>query len=77
MNLPDTELKVNENFLIQRCSFKNQPLQKERKLHRQIYESLLHQWLMKITDDQDLITYSNFPHHQHCSYETSKRILGK
>ncbi len=21
--------------------------------------------------------YSNFPHHQHCSYETSKRILGK
>lgn len=57
MNLSDTELKVNENFLIQRCSFKNQPLQKERKLHRQIYESLLHQWLMKITDDQDLITY--------------------
>ena len=57
MNLSDTELKVNENFLIQRCSFKNQPLQKERKLHRQIYKSLLYQWLMKITDDQDLITY--------------------
>jgi 2-C-methyl-D-erythritol 4-phosphate cytidylyltransferase len=23
------------------------------------------------------ITNSNFPHHQHCSYETSKRISGK
>ena len=21
--------------------------------------------------------FSNFPHHQHCSYETSKRISGK
>ena len=23
------------------------------------------------------INISNFPHHQHCSYETSKRISGK
>lgn len=57
MNLSEMELKVRQNFLIQRCSFENQPLQKERKLHRQIYESLLHQWLTKLTDDQVLITY--------------------
>ena len=25
----------------------------------------------------DNFIFSNFPHHQHCSYETSKRILGK
>ena len=28
-------------------------------------------------ESEENYAYSNFPHHQHCSYETSKRILGK
>lgn len=51
------EEEVLKNFLVQRCSFLGQPIAQERRVYRQVYFSLIQQWLGQVETDEEVRDY--------------------